>query len=185
MTPNENGGPGSTAAHVSVRRAAESDLDAALVLFDDVVAWLVATGHPGQWGTEPFSSVPRSVEKVRAALALPEAWVAEGPYGELLGLLALGEPDADIPAADEPETYVRLVVASRRPEARGIGDRLLTLAEERAREAGHRLLRLDCYGGDDEALVRYYERHGYVRAERFEDGGWPVQVMAKWLGATP
>lgn len=165
------------------RPARASDLNAVLALFDETIEWFVSIGNTQQWGSEPFSSVPRHVERVRTTLALPGAWVAESAEGQVLAVLVLAAPEDDIPAATEPETFVRLLLSSRAPQARGWGRRLMAFAEQRARAAGHRLLRLDCFGGGDEALVRFYESCGLVRAERFMDGDWPVQIMTKRLDA--
>jgi hypothetical protein len=39
---------------------------------------------------------------------------------------------------------------------------------------------VDCYAGDDGGLVRYYERHGFVRTETYVGkDDWPGQVLAR------
>jgi len=55
-----------------------------------------------------------------------------------------------------------------------------------AREAGVRLLRVDCFAGGDGALVRYYEQQGFTRdtafaVPRVNDVDWPGQVLVQRL----
>jgi ribosomal protein S18 acetylase RimI-like enzyme len=61
---------------------------------------------------------------------------------------------------------------------RGVGARLLEHAQVLAQEIGARLLRLDCFAGDDSKLVRYYESNGFTVTAEFDgkayDGSpWP------------
>lgn len=84
--------------------------------------------------------------------------------------------------ATEPELYVRLLVASRDTAARGVGRRLLAFADDQARLAGVQRLRVDCYGGDSGALIRFYESCGYKRLSPFALEGWPGQLLERRLG---
>ena len=63
----------------------------------------------------------------------PGAWVAETVQGEVRAFLALGDAMPYVPAAVEPELYVRVLIASRDPRVRGIGRRLMAFADEQAR----------------------------------------------------
>ena len=67
--------------------------------------------------------------------------------------------------------------------ARSMRRVLLDHARDLAEEQGVGLLRVDCYGGDDRALVRYYEREGFRATEPFTvdtpRGPWPGQVLEK------
>jgi len=49
-----------------VRAGTEADQAVVVALFDDAVAWLVARGQTGQWGSEPFSQRADSRERVHA-----------------------------------------------------------------------------------------------------------------------
>jgi GNAT superfamily N-acetyltransferase len=60
---------------------------------------------------------------------------------------------------ETPELAIA-VVPSRR--GRGIGDALLRALIERAKGEGHRALSLSV-GRDDEALLSFYEKHGFAR----------------------
>jgi GNAT superfamily N-acetyltransferase len=164
-----------------LRRASEADAPALLGLFDEVIAWFREMGNPGQWGTEPWSTQPRRIERVTEACALPGAWVVQTPTGALRAALVLGEAMPYVPPATEAEIYVRLLVASRDPAARGVGRHLMAFADEQARMAGVGRLRVDCYAGGSGALVRFYESCGYARVSTFEVEDWPGQLLARSL----
>lgn len=164
-----------------IRRATDTDAVAVLGLFDEVIAWFVEIGNAGQWGTQPWSRQPERVQRVNEACALPGAWVAQARDGSILAALVLGDAMPYVPPATESEIYVRLLVASRRPAARGIGRRLMAFAEDQARTAGVGGLRVDCYGGGSGALVRFYESCGYERLSTFHVEGWPGQLLGRSL----
>lgn len=84
---------------LTIRCASVADAAAVLGLFDEVIAWFVAIGNPQQWGTEPWSSIPRRITQVTDACALAGAWVAETAQGEVRAFLALGEAMPYVPAA--------------------------------------------------------------------------------------
>jgi GNAT superfamily N-acetyltransferase len=84
---------------------------------------------------------------------------------------------AYVPAATEPEDYVLLLVAD--PAVRGAGRVLLDESWRRARAAGLRLQRVDCYRGGDGGLVRFYESAGFSRGAPFEVDGWPGQLLER------
>jgi ribosomal protein S18 acetylase RimI-like enzyme len=64
------------------------------------------------------------------------------------------------PGADDDAGYIHRIAVRR--EARGLGVELLKFAERATADAGRKLLRLDCYSGND-ALCSYYESAGFVR----------------------
>ena len=167
-----------------LRRAAPKDLDAVLALFDDAVAWLVANGNTGQWGTEPFSQIPARVEKMQSWLAEDGAWVAERDGLGLCGAIILGEAHDFVPAATGEELYVRVLIGSRRPEGKGVGRFLLGFADDEANRLGVPLLRVDCYGGGQGDLVRFYESAGYERTETFKVKEWPGQILERRLAVS-
>lgn len=164
-----------------IRRATVVDAPAVLQVFDEVIAWFVGMGNNAQWGAEPWSALPRRVAQVTQACATPDAWVVEAPGGRIVAALVLGEPMPYVPAATQPEVYVRLLIAARDTRARGLGRRLLAFADERARAEGVRYLRVDCYAGGTGALVRFYESCGYERLSTFDLDGWPGQLLGRHL----
>jgi GNAT superfamily N-acetyltransferase len=76
-------------------------------------------------------------------------------------------------------------VLDRTLAGHAIGTMLLDHARELARADGVELLRVDCFAGGDGALVRYYEKQGFTRAEQFvvpvNDSEWPGQVLIQRL----
>lgn len=171
---------------IAIRPGGPADAASVLRLLDSATAWLVARGRTGQWGTEPASADPRRI-------AQADAWAGGGGlYLAMLGdasvgALVVGAATAYVPPATEPELFVNLLVTDRAYAGHGIGARLLAYAAELARERGLGLLRVDCYGGDDRALVRFYEGCGFTATDRFtvERPGrppWPGQVLERRLG---
>ena len=164
----------------SLRVAGPDDTAPVLGLLDDAVVWLKSRGITEQWGTKSFSGDPKRV-------AAAEGWVRSGGGviaerdGRPAGALVVGEATSYVPAATEPELYVVLLVAARDPSARGVGHRLLAVADEAARQLGVSLLRVDCYAGGDQSLVRFYESAGYTRTHTFDVNGWPGQVLERRL----
>ena len=160
-----------------LRSGSAGDEALVLGLLDDAVAWLGARGITAQWGTAPFSSLPARVEQARD-------WASSGGLvlaragDELCGALVLGDAPAYAPPTDRPEVYVVLLVASRRPAARGVGAVLLDHARTVAQDRGVERVRLDCFAGGDQSLVRFYEAKGFSRLGTFEVGTWPGQVLA-------
>ncbi|GIH10474.1 GCN5 family N-acetyltransferase [Rhizocola hellebori] len=163
-----------------IRRAGEEGKVHALALLDRAAEWLVERGRTGQWGTEKQSTSPRR-------LAQAQPWADSGGFylawndDVPVGALVVGQAPAHIPPAGEPELYVNLLVTDRRHAGEGVGAAMLDYARDLARAQGVRLLRLDCYAGDDRALVAYYEKQGFSATETFSfeirDTVWPGQVM--------
>jgi GNAT superfamily N-acetyltransferase len=168
------------AAPFTLRVADPADTAAVLGLLDDAVVWLNSRGITEQWGTTSFSGDPKRV-------AAAEGWVRSGGGvvaerdGVPAGALVLGAATPYVPPATEPELYVVLLVTGRDQSARGVGHRLLGVADEAARKLGVSLLRVDCYAGGDQALVRFYESAGYTRTHTFDVNGWPGQVLERRL----
>ena len=165
----------------SIRRATASDAPHVLRLFDEAIAWFAAIGNTGQWGTEPFSAQPKQVARVQGWAAEPGAWIAEHEDAGPVGFLVLGQATDYVWPVDEPELYVRVLIGSRDPRAKGVGRALLRVADEQAEAAGIGLLRVDCYAGGSGDLVRFYESCGYERTDAFTVGDWPGQVLARRL----
>jgi len=160
---------------LTIRRGSTDDTGTLLALFDEAVAWLVARGQTGQWGSEPFSARPSTATRVRAWAAGGGLRIAEED-GEPVGALVLGRRPAWVPPVPEVERYVQALVSSRRHAGRGVGAALLAHAREEAREGGAELLRVDCWEGAP-ALVAWYERQGFARAGTFAVDGWRGVVL--------
>lgn len=161
---------------IAIRNGGPEDASLLLTWFDEAVVWLTARGQSAQWGSEPFSTQPRQVQRVRALAAGGGLRIAELD-GEPVGALAVGEAPGYAPRADTAELYVILLLTSRRRAGERIGDALVARAVAEARAAGRRLVRVDCWAGSPR-LVRWYEDQGFIPTETFEVNGWTGQVFA-------
>jgi len=165
--------------NVTIRRGDLGDAPAIMIMFDRTVEWLVANNRPDQWGAEPWSADPRKVERVRQMITNGDLWIAELD-GSHAGALILSEESMPyIEPATEPELYVQLLLTDPAQRGHQVGARLLDHAKTEARRRGVTLLRVDCFGGGDGKLVRYYESQGFTPVARFEVQGWPGQLLAQ------
>lgn len=162
---------------IKIRRGTIADFDSILALMDEAVAWLAGQGRTGQWGSEPFSTLTRSVEFMRGEVEENDLWIAE-IEGEPVGAMLLGEaPTRYVEPVEERELFLHLLVTSRRFSGHGIGRALVEQAKMVARERGIDLIRVDCYGGDDRKLVAAYERFGFAPTHVVMVKEWPAQVL--------
>jgi GNAT superfamily N-acetyltransferase len=168
--------------NIVIRSGDSGDTDTLLGFFDEAVEWLVARGSSKQWGTEPWSQVPKRVERVKGMAADPGLRIAVVD-GEAAGALIVSEEhDPHVPAVDERELYIRLLITSRRFTGRRVGGRLLEYALDEARRRGIGLVRVDCWAGGDGELQRYYESHGFRPTVRFTVDAWVGQVLEQRVG---
>ncbi|WP_405056609.1 GNAT family N-acetyltransferase [Kribbella sp. NBC_01505] len=170
---------------ITMRPGDGNDVPAVLALLDGATEWLVAQGRTDQWGTQPHSSSPWRIEQITGYAGSGGLWIAEYD-GRPVGALAIGTAKPPVLPADRPEVFVRLLVTDRRSTGQGIGGVLLDHARKLARDAGITQIRLDCFAGNDGALIRYYESQGFTRAESFSvqrvnAPDWPGQVLVQRL----
>jgi GNAT superfamily N-acetyltransferase len=163
---------------VEIRQGGPDDAETILAMMDGAVAWLVENGRTGQWGTEPFSAIPRRVESIAKTTRTDAIWIAEVD-GTAAGAMATSPtPMPYVPAADEPELYITWLVTDRAFAGRGVGTALLAHARDEARRLGVGLVRVDCYAGSEGRLVAYYQRNGFTPVETFHVGEWPGQLLS-------
>ena len=147
---------------VSVRRATGRDADALRALVD------AAYGHyVDRIGREPK---PMTAD-YDAIAGSARAWVAERG-GRIIGLVVLG------PAEDH--LLVENVAVEPGSQGRGVGGRLLGLAEEEARARGLTEVRLYTHELMTENRA-YYPRRGYRETHRSEEPGDPRVFFTKSL----
>lgn len=160
------------------RTGSIEDTDAVVTLFDANVAWLVERGRTEQWGSEPFSANPEKVAFVRNLLGTGDLTLAVID-GEIVGAsLVADHPMPYVPAIDEPERYLKLLIASPSHRGDGIGQKLIAMAREQTVRAGIELLRVDCWSGGDRRLVAYYTSQDFTPTEEIEvRPGTSVQVF--------
>lgn len=162
----------------TVRSGGPDDAGAILALLDERIAWLAARGWTGQWGAEPFSASARRVEQAQRWCTQGEVRAAERD-GRVQAFVVLGDHHDYVPAPDEPELYVQVLVAAAGPDARGAGAVLLDDAARIAASRGLARLRVDCYGGNDGRLVAYYRSQGFEPTETFTVKDWPGQLLVR------
>ncbi len=169
-------------ADLEIRPGGADDAAKLLALFDDAVAWLVARGQTGQWGSEPFSAAPARVERAEGWAAGGGRWFAvpSGDGAAPAGAIVLGEAHDYIPAADRPEIYVQVLLTAAAWRGRGVGARLIDHAVAVGRERGVERLRVDCWDGVA-ALPAQYERLGFMRVGSFGVGDWPGAILVRAL----
>lgn len=167
-----------------IRQGTPADVDAVLAMLDNAVAWLDAQGRTGQWGSAPFSSDAARRGQIEKFLEHHLVRIAE-LKGRPVGACTLAEETPNyVEPASERELYMHLLVTDREVKGRGIGASLCADAMTQARSRDIGLLRVDCYAGDDRALVRQYERLGFTASSRFivEREGlmpWPGQILER------
>jgi ribosomal protein S18 acetylase RimI-like enzyme len=148
---------------ITVRPAAEAD---ASVLRSIAVAayqhYVPRIGRP-----------PAPMTADYAAARLGQAWLA-AEDGEAAGFIIL------IPQPGH--LLLENVAVLPAAQGRGIGARLLALAEERARSLGLPEIRLYTNEAMTENLA-YYPRHGYTQTHRAREDGFDRVFFRKQLGA--
>jgi len=162
---------------MTIRPGGPGDAKAVLDLFDEAVAWLVARGQTGRWGTEPFSAFERRIERVREWAGGEGLRIAE-ISGVPVGALVLGSRPPWVEPAASPELYVEALVTSRSHAGQDIGAALIRRAVAETRAAALTLLRVDCWAGAP-PLVAWYERQGFTRSGSFDVDGWQGQVFSR------
>lgn len=174
-----------------IRIAEPADAAPVLRMFDGIMEWLVGQGRTGQWGTELWSTQPELVEKVEGRIRRGEMRVAvdegESGPGTVLGVVSLTEQCAGyVSPPPEPELFINLLGTSRAAKGRNVGGLLLAEARDEARRRGLRLVRVDCFAGEDGKLRAWYESQGFAPVEtvvvrRAGLPDWPGVVLADYL----
>lgn len=162
---------------MKIRQGGVADASVIMEMLDDAVAWLTANGRSDQWGNQPLSANPKNVQSITDHARAGTTWIAE--IGQApAGAMALSPlAPRHVPAADEPELYIRWLVTARPFTGHGVGSALITHACEEAQRQGVSLLRVDCYAGNDGRLIDYYRHNGFTNAETFMVNTWPGQVL--------
>jgi len=168
---------------VQFRSGSSEDIDAVLALFDANIVWLVEHGRSAQWGSEPFSTSPMHVTFVQELLASGVVTIAEID-DEVVGASVVADHPMDyVPAIEETERYLKLLIASPAHRGQKIGHRLIELARDCTIDQGVDLLRVDCWSGGDHRLVQYYESEGFTPTQEIDVRDTVVQVF-EWRPAS-
>ncbi len=175
---------------MTIRAGDPDDIPAVLALGDEAVVWMNARGNTQQWGTAPWTGAEKREATVRKLAHGGALRIMQDADGTVLGALAITETRQPyVPAVDERELYVNLLLASRRHRGRGVGAALIDRAKQEAAERGIGLIRVDCWAGEDGSLVRVYEKYGFSRVQEFTvavpAGDWPGMLLAMRLPGVP
>lgn len=166
---------------IHLRPGRIDDEQSLLRLFDEAVLWLMERGLSGQWGSQLWSERPDKRERVASLARSPGTTVAQFE-NEVVGALEVSEVSPSYaPVTKDPGLYVDLLLSSRRFIGRGIGTALLDNARADCLARGLNLLRVDCWAGGQQKLVRYYESVGFTATELFDRNGWPGQLLVQRL----
>lgn len=147
-------------SHSSFRRAEESDLSAAAAIIAGAVEKMRREGID-QWDERYPSARDLALDIARGELTL---LVGEKGPEALFVLNAEQTPDYENGSWREKERFLvlhRLCVAAG-AQGKGVASKALARAEEMAKKAGARSLRLDAFR-ENPAALRLYEGRGYVR----------------------
>jgi ribosomal protein S18 acetylase RimI-like enzyme len=147
---------------VTVRRATPADVPALYVVANE--AYLLYVPRIGRM------PAPMTAD-YSAAVQSGQAWVAEVD-GQVLGLLVL--------VVCQGYLLIENIAVLPSAQRRGIGGRLLMLAEDEARANGLGEIRLYTNEGMTENLA-YYPRRGYVETHRAEEEGFRRVFFSKQL----
>jgi ribosomal protein S18 acetylase RimI-like enzyme len=147
---------------VAVRRATHADVPALYVVVHE--AYLLYVPRIGRM------PAPMTADYA-AAVQSGEAWVAEVD-GAIVGLLVL--------VVYPGYLLIENIAVQPSAQRRGIGSRLLLLAEDEARANGLSEIRLYTNEGMTENLA-FYPRHGYRETRRAEENGFRRVFFSKVL----
>lgn len=164
---------------LTIQQGTAADAERLLALFDDAVAWLVARGQTGQWGSEPFSARRKNVERAQGWAASGGLWFASDD-GTDAGAIVLGDAHDYVPPPTVPELYIQVLLTAASHRNRGVGARLIAHAVALAQRQDAEQLRVDCWAGVD-ALPAAYERLGFTRTGSFDVDGWPGAILVRPL----
>ncbi len=168
---------------IEIRQGGPADVPLLLEWFDEAVAWMVARGQEGQWGSEPLSQRPQSVANIEQLASGGGLRIAE-LAGCPVGALVIGKAPAHVHAIDLPELYIELLLTSRRHAGKQIGTRLIEEAIGTAQARGLPMLRVDCWA-EAPTLVAWYRRHGFEPSGTFDVRGWRGQIFEMPLRDPP
>ncbi len=161
--------------NVVVRRAYITEIETIAAILDDAACWLQSRGI-NQWHY-PF---PRTeIEQRFTNGAIYVAFSADQPVGTFA--LLPSDPAIWGDATDDA-LYLHGLAIRRTGAGHGLGYVLLRHAESIAATQGNRLLRLDCWAGND-TLRHFYERAGFrecgVTEEKIGSNVWHCRRFEK------
>ncbi|WP_274365560.1 GNAT family N-acetyltransferase [Paenibacillus thermotolerans] len=155
-------------------RAAEDDLERVHSLWADAFAFMQRNGI-NQWIAEQVT-----YDAVKYVFDLSEMFlVLDGE--EAVGTFFLVDSDEALWGGETKPGeagYLHRLVVDRRHAGRGIGARMLQLAEQYLAERGKGVFRLDCMA-DNPKLNEFYRSAGFTFIRRVDGDGWSANLYEK------
>jgi GNAT superfamily N-acetyltransferase len=168
---------------VVIRTGRNSDSEILYSLLNSAIAWMVARGQGLQWGATPASEHAGWQARVEQWIENPGLRIAEIDGQAVGASVIVAQHPEYVPPTDLRETYLFFLISDRLHAGRGIGSALVQRAADEARDAGSRLLRVDCWA-QAPTLVAWYEQQGFAKTDTFvveARGHWHGQVLEMLL----
>ncbi|MFC8274651.1 GNAT family N-acetyltransferase [Streptomyces sp. NPDC057271] len=149
-----------------IETATPDDLGKLLAFREEAASWLSALGTD-QWRR------PYPADKLLATLEAGVVFMVRDDAATAATITLTPEADDGLwndRERCEPSAYVNKLTVARTHAGQGLGRRLLDWAGDRAYRAGAVWLRLDAWT-TNEALQRYYLRHGFEHVRTVTEGG--------------
>ncbi|MFQ5547665.1 MAG: GNAT family N-acetyltransferase [Woeseia sp.] len=140
----------------AIREARPADSDAILALMPRLAAFDIPDSRTPEQLWQDDAKLLREWTKGNVEECLVH--VAENADGEILGFTIVRlRPE---PLSHEPSGHLETIAVDDRAEGKGIGQALLSAAEEAARDRGAQTMTLNVISTNSRAR-RFYERSGY------------------------
>ena len=146
-----------------VRAGTVGDVDSAQTLMAGARGWLRARSIDQWQDPVPDSTIEQDAEQGHLFI------VEDG--AAVIAMVTVADVDDDTWAADEVSAaYIHRLAVAPTHRGENLGGRLLSWAEDHAREADKQVVRLDC-AADNPGLRQFYEQRGFahVRDSAIDD----------------
>ncbi|HKG24765.1 MAG TPA: GNAT family N-acetyltransferase [Thermomicrobiales bacterium] len=161
---------------LTVTPAVPHDRPSIAAILEGARRWMTDQGIK-QW------ALPFGADWLDPKIAAGEFWVVRSG-GEPIAVVRLlwADPLFWAERDDGSAAYVHTLAVRRDHAGQGIGLWVLRWAEEKARAAGRRVLRLDC-AASNPALLAYYERAGFTAQSLVKVGHATVMLFEKTIAS--
>ncbi|KIL41638.1 hypothetical protein SD70_05815 [Gordoniibacillus kamchatkensis] len=140
--------------------------------------WLEAADWMKSRGIDQWREDQLTVEIAEYCLATTELFVVK-ENGRAAGSFFIIDSDPHIWGDDDGGCgYLHRLVVRRAYAGRGLGFKLLDLAERHLRASGKKMFRLDCMA-DSPKLNEFYTRAGFTYRGRKDGNGWSASLYER------
>lgn len=162
-----------TEINTTFRRANVDDIGVMERLIAEATDWMRSTGI-NQWLPGEFK-----LTGVADWVDAGDTWVATENL-LVVGTVRIQSMDPFWPDHSDQARYVHRLTIDRRYAGRGLGRRILALAEEQVRTGGISCIRSTC-SASNERLIQYYGAAGYRLVDIRQERSWIVARYEKQL----